>query len=104
MSVTITFVTCGSEDEAKKIAHALVQEKLAACVNVLAGVTSVFFWEGKLNEEPEYLLVIKSTAEASGRLTRRVRELHSYDVPEVVTYPVTKGNADYLRWVEGEVK
>ena len=104
MNVTISFVTCGSKDEADKIAKALVEEKLAACVNILPGITSVYFWEGQLNQGSEHLLVIKSTQKASEALTKRVRELHSYDVPEVITYPVQSGNEEYLKWVEGQVQ
>ncbi|MHC4605772.1 MAG: divalent-cation tolerance protein CutA [Planctomycetota bacterium] len=103
MSVTVTFVMCGSKEEGEKIARALVEEKLAACVNIVPGVTSVYFWEGKLNVDPEHLLVVKSTRAKCGDLVRRVRELHSYDVPEVITMPVSAGSPDYLKWVENSV-
>ena len=101
---TISFVTCGSAEEAAKLAEALVTEKLAACVNIVPGVTSVYFWEGKLCRESEHLLVVKSTAAAQERLARRVKELHSYAVPEVVTFPIASGNPDYLRWVESSIR
>lgn len=97
---TLTFVTCSSQEEAEKIAEALVSEKLAACVNLLPGVTSIYYWEGKLCKESERLLVIKSVASRQDALQRRVRSLHSYVVPEVVTVPIAAGNPDYLRWVE----
>ena len=100
MSVTVSFVTCASKEQAERIARALVEEKLAACVNIVPSVTSVYVWEGRLTVEPETLLIIKSTADRSERLVRRVRELHSYAVPEVVTLAVASGNPDYLRWVE----
>jgi periplasmic divalent cation tolerance protein len=99
MKETITFVTCRDAREAKKIARALVSEKLAACVNVLPGVTSVYRWEGKVETGREVLLLIKSKASLSRRLASRVRALHSYQVPETVTVPIVAGNADYLRWV-----
>lgn len=104
MSVTISFVTCADRKQARKIAKALVEEKLAACVNVVPGVTSFYFWKGKLNRDAEVLLVIKSTAAASERLAKRVKELHSYAVPEVVTIAAASGNPDYVKWVEGEVR
>ena len=104
MSVTISFVTCGSKEEAEKIARTLVEDRLAACVNIVPGVSSVYFWEGKLNVEEEHLLVIKSRARVADRLTRRVQDLHSYSVPEVVTFPITAGNSEYLKWVEGQVR
>jgi periplasmic divalent cation tolerance protein len=76
-----------------------VKEKLAACVNIVPGVTSVYAWEGKTEEAREVLLVIKSRKALSKRLTARIRALHSYQVPEVITLPIASGNPDYLRWV-----
>ena len=99
MKAAVTLVTCGSAREAKKISKALVAEKLAACVNVVGGVTSVFFWEGKAREEREWLLVIKSRASLTKKLTARVRKLHSYKVPEVITLDVAAGDSDYLKWL-----
>ena len=85
--------------QATTIARALVKEKLAACVNIVPGIASIYVWEGKLEEGREVLLLIKSRAALSKRLTARVRQLHSYSVPEVVTIPIASGNPDYLRWV-----
>ena len=99
MSETITFATCKDRRQARRIARALVKEKLAACVNVVPGIASIYAWEGKLEEGREVLLLIKSRAALSKRLTARVKELHSYSVPEVVTIPIASGNPDYLRWV-----
>ena len=99
MSETLTFVTCKDLRQAKGIARALVNERLAACVNVVPGVASIYSWEGKLEESREVLLVIKSRRALSARLTSRVRELHSYSVPEVVTVPIASGNPAYLAWV-----
>lgn len=96
---TITFVTCGKREEAERIAETLVTERLAACVNIVPGVTSVYSWEGKLCKEAEWLLVIKSTAARREALQRRVRGLHGYSVPEIVTVPIEAGSDDYLRWV-----
>ncbi len=99
MSLTITFVTCKDLRQGRRIAEDLVRERLAACVNLVPGVTSVYTWEGKLERSPECLLIIKSRASLSKRLVRRVRELHSYSVPEVVTFRISSGNPAYLRWV-----
>jgi periplasmic divalent cation tolerance protein len=99
VSETITFATCKDRRQAAAIARALVKEKLAACVNIVAGIASVYVWEGKLEEGREVLLLIKSRAALSKRLTARVKQLHSYSVPEVVTLPIASGNADYLRWI-----
>jgi periplasmic divalent cation tolerance protein len=99
VSETITFSTCKDLRQANRIARALVKEKLAACVNILPGVASIYTWEGKVEEGKEVLLVIKSRAALSKKLAARVKALHSYSVPEVVTIPIASGNPDYLRWV-----
>lgn len=99
MSETISFATCKDRRQANRIARALVREKLAACVNIVPGVASVYAWKGKVEEGREVMLVIKSRAALSKRLAARVKALHSYSVPEVVTIPIASGNPDYLRWV-----
>jgi periplasmic divalent cation tolerance protein len=99
MSETVSFAACKDAAQAKMIARALVKEKLAACVNIVPGVTSVYTWKGKTEEAREVLLVIKSRSALSKRLTARIRALHSYQVPEVITLPIASGNPDYLRWV-----
>jgi len=99
MSETITVTTCKDARQAKAIARALVKEKLAACVNIVPGVTSVYVWEGKTEEAAEVLLLVKSRSALSKKLVSRIRALHSYAVPEVVTLPIASGNPAYLRWV-----
>lgn len=99
MKETVTLVTCATPREARRIARALVTGRLAACVNIVPGVTSIYRWEGKIERGREVLLVIKSRAALSRRLVARVRALHSYKVPEVVTLPIASGDPDYLRWV-----
>jgi periplasmic divalent cation tolerance protein len=99
MSATVTLTTCRDVREARRIARALVRERLAACVNVVARVESVYRWKGKVETAREALLVIKSTTARSKRLAARVKELHSYDVPEALTLRIASGSADYLRWV-----
>lgn len=99
MSETLSFVTCRDAAQARRLARALVRERLAACVNIVPGVTSIYRWEGKVETAREQLLVIKSTAARSKRLLARVRALHSYAVPEVLTLRIASGNPDYLRWV-----
>jgi len=90
-------------DAAEGIAKTLVEERLAACVNVVPAITSFYWWEGKLQRDGESLLVIKTTPEAYGKLESRLKELHPYTVPEILALPVHDGNTDYINWVLGEV-
>lgn len=96
----IVFVTVESAEQADRIALALVAEKLAACVNVLPGVRSCYIWEEKLNWSNELLLVIKTVRARFPQLEQRVREMHSYSVPEVVAFEIATGSESYLKWVE----
>ena len=94
----ITFVTAESEEQARQIGRALVERRLAACVN-LAPVTSLFAWEGQIEQAGEVLMIIKTRAALFDSLVAAVRELHSYEVPEIVALPIVHGSADYLRWI-----
>ncbi len=99
----VVLVTTPSVDAALELGRTLVDERLAACVNVLPGVTSVFRWEGKREEAAEALLIIKTGRERYPALERRVLELHSYSVPEVLALPVEAGAPAYVRWVHDSV-
>jgi len=101
--VRVVFVTVPDVDKGCAMARRVVGEKLAACGNVIPGLTSVYRWDGELQEDSEALLVFKTTEEALSALERRVMELHPYEVPEFLALPVTEGHAPYLRWVVGEV-
>ena len=94
------FVTCGSEEEALKIARALVDEKLAACANLVSPIRSIYRWEGKVWDEKEWLLILKTQREKFQKLEERVKALHSYSVPEIIALPITEGSPSYLRWIE----
>ncbi len=94
----VVLVTSPSEGEAEKLAARLVEEKLAACVNILP-TSSLFRWEGKLSTENESLLIIKTRHSLFHNLEKRVKELHSYQVPEIIALPVVAGSKDYLDWV-----
>ncbi len=98
----IAYVTVPSEAEGRKIARLLVEEKLAACVNVVPDIQSFYRWEGQVQHDKELLLMIKSQSKKMASLITRVKELHSYDVPEVISMPVTQGSDDYLDWVRNE--
>jgi len=95
----VVLVTAASEDEARRIAEALVTERLAACCNLLPGVRSIYRWQGKVCHDDEILLVIKTSEKRFDDLERRVRELHSYDVPEVVALPMAAASEPYLAWL-----
>jgi periplasmic divalent cation tolerance protein len=96
-------MTAGSQEEADHIAESLVAETLAACVNIVPSVTSVYRWQGRIERDEEWLLVAKSHSEALDNLVQRVQELHSYDVPEIIALPLTGGSKVYLRWIDAEV-
>ncbi len=95
----LVFMTASSREEAEAIARCLVGDRLAACVNILPGVRSIFRWEDKLSEEDEIFLVAKSTRGRFQGLVQKVHELHSYQVPEIIAIPVVEGAANYLRWI-----
>jgi periplasmic divalent cation tolerance protein len=95
----VVLVTAASKQEAARIGRALVKAELAACVNVLPGIRSIFRWEGKVSEEREVLLIVKSRNDLFGRLAAEVKRLHSYQVPEVIAFPIVHGAADYLAWI-----
>lgn len=99
----VVLMTAGSQEEAERIAHALVAEMMVACVNVIPGVTSVYRWEGQVQSDQEWLLVAKSRGDVLDELVRRVQALHSYDVPEVIALPLVGGSDAYLRWIDKEV-
>lgn len=96
------YITAGSRDEAKKIGRALVEARLAACANVIDGMESVYWWQGKLTEDREAVLIVKTRADLVAAVTARVKALHSYTVPCVVALPILDGNPDYLDWIGQE--
>lgn len=102
MAIKLLYVTCGSDAEAREIAGTIVSERLAACANMLPGMRSLYWWDGRMQEEGETVLLLKTTDELAGRTTARVIELHSYDCPCVVAVPVTAGNPAFLDWVAEE--
>jgi periplasmic divalent cation tolerance protein len=97
--VIVALCTCPDEATARRIAQTLVSERLATCVNRLAGVTSTYFWDGSLQDDAEVLLIIKTTAARLAGLEARLRALHPYELPELVALPVAGGNERYLEWV-----
>ena len=101
----VVLVTCGSAKEARTIARALVDEKLAACVNIVTTpVQSVYRWKGKVEPAKEIVLFIKTTRRRFAALQRAIRRLHSYDTPEIIALPVADGSRDYLAWIADSVR
>ena len=100
----IVFVTAAHKEEAEGIARVLLQERLVACVNILSGVRSLFWWEGKIDEAQETLMLMKTTRDKFSGLSERVQSLHSYEVPEIIAVPIQTGEETYLKWVEESVK
>ena len=96
----VVFVTCGSEEEALKIANSLVEERLAACVNLVSPVRSIYRWKGKIWDEKEWILIVKTRKERFEELERKVKSLHSYSVPEIISLPILEGSSSYLNWLE----
>ena len=97
--VIVAFSTCPDEATARRIAEALVSERLATCVNRVTGMTSTYFWDGRLQDDAEILLIMKTTAARLAELEARLKVLHPYELPELVALPVAGGNEPYLQWV-----
>ncbi|XP_024874596.1 protein CutA homolog [Temnothorax curvispinosus] len=96
---SVAYVTVPDDAVAKRLARGLVENKLAACVNIIPQLTSIYEWEGKIQEEPELLLMIKTRTERVDALTKYVKENHPYTVCEVISLPIQNGNDDYLKWI-----
>lgn len=95
----VVYITAPNEEEAAKIAHALVEGKLAACVNIVKNIRSIYSWQGKIEDEAEVLMIVKTKKSLFNSLSAKVKELHSYTVPEVIALPIIDGIEDYLKWL-----
>jgi periplasmic divalent cation tolerance protein len=96
----VVLVTCASIAEARKIGRAVVEKKLAACANIVAGVESIYRWKGKVEGAREVLVIMKTSETHLRELEREVKRLHSYDVPEFIALPILAGSKEYLRWID----
>lgn len=99
MSKYLFLVTIGKIDEGKKIARILIENKLAACVNIIPNILSIYAWKGKVEEDEEHILFIKTTEEKSELLIQKILEIHSYEVPECIGFKIVKGSTNYLNWI-----
>jgi periplasmic divalent cation tolerance protein len=102
MRLIAVYITTRDIKQARRIGKALLTERLAACANILSGMNSLYFWKGRLCDEREAALIVKTRAALLKRLITRVKTLHSYSVPCIVAWPITGGNSDFLAWVEKE--
>ena len=100
--VSIIYSTTSSVEEARKIARIIVEEKLAACVNIIPKIESIYRWQGKIEEDNESILLAKTIDKNVDQVIQRIKENHSYDVPDIVAIPITHGFKEYLDWVEVE--
>jgi periplasmic divalent cation tolerance protein len=95
----VVLCTLPEQEVAARIAGILVQEQLAACVNIIPGLTSVYRWKGAMQQDNEVLLLIKSTAAVYPQLEQRIQALHPYELPEIIAVPIQTGQADYIKWI-----
>jgi periplasmic divalent cation tolerance protein len=99
----VVMSTCGSSEEAQRLARQLVAQRAAACVNIVAPVRSIYRWNGRIEDAEEWLLIVKSSRSSFDRLRTILEAAHSYELPEVLAIPVVAGSPNYLAWIEGEV-
>jgi len=104
MDYMVVFITASSEDEAVKISKTLVEEKLAGCVNIVKNIRSIYFWQGKIEDNSEVLMIVKTRVELFDKLEERVKSLHSYTVPEIIGIKIKKGSESYLSWLNEVTK
>jgi len=100
----VVLCTAGSEAEASRIAGALVERRLAACVNVVSGVSSTYRWQGAVRTDPEWLLLVKTRCDRFEEIRVAIRELHSYELPEIVMLEIASGDAAYLAWIDASLE
>lgn len=104
MNEIIVLCTTGTLENGRSIASALVEAGEAACVNIIPGIQSIYRWEGKVCEEGEFLLIIKSVEKKFEAIKSRIRQIHSYQVPEIIAVPIRAGDEDYLKWLHDSVQ
>jgi len=104
MATRFIYVTTANSEQAKTIGETLVQERLVACANILAPMSSIYWWQGAIQRDTEAVLIAKTRAELVERVIARVKALHTYTVPCVVSLAIEQGNADFLGWIEAETR
>jgi len=103
-SYIVVYITTSSVSEAKKIGRLLVEEKLAACSNIISPIRSIYSWQGRICDDKEALMILKTKRNLFKKIVARVEKLHSYDVPEIIAIPIIEGSGKYLSWLNKETK
>jgi len=103
MEIQLIYMTTGSKEEARTIGRELVQARLAACVNIFDNMNSIYRWEDRLQDDNEVVVIAKTTRNRVPELIEKVKDMHSYDCPCIISLPVAEGNPDFLQWIENEV-
>ncbi len=104
MDAIVVYITAPNEEEAAKIAKTVVEGRLAGCVNIVKGMRSIYSWQGKMEDDSEALMIVKTQRHLFEPLKKRVKELHSYTVPEIIALPIIEGSEDYLYWLKEVTK
>jgi periplasmic divalent cation tolerance protein len=104
MSHVIVFTTTATKKEAEKIARSLLSQRLIACANIVGSVSSLFWWKEKISQENEFLLLMKTSTDLFDRLAATIKQTHSYEVPEIIAVPITKGEQSYLEWLSASLR
>ncbi len=104
MKPIMVYVTCATEEEARTIAHSLLKDRLVACVNILPTIQSLYWWNDAMQNDREIAFFAKTTEENIDKVIERVKNLHSYDCPCIVSLPIENGNSDFLKWITDTVK
>jgi periplasmic divalent cation tolerance protein len=100
MEALVVYITAPSEEEGAKIARTLVEERLAGCVNIVPEIRSIYSWQGKIEDEKEVLLIVKTRLKLFNALKSRVLNMHSYSVPEIIALPIVDGSEEYIKWLK----
>ncbi len=99
----VLFITTAADEEAQLISRVLLEQRKAACINIVPRVSSLFWWQGSIDSAQESLLVVKTRASLVAEIVQLVKEIHSNDVPEIIALPIVAGNQDYLEWLDREI-
>lgn len=102
--VTLIYTTINDEQDARKIASFLIQEQIVACVNIIPNIESIYRWKGRIEEEREYILIAKTVDENVNKTINRIKELHNYEIPDIIAIPIVDGNTDYLDYIKRETE